>query len=501
MPTNEAPGQFPYTRGIRPEGYRTRPWTMRQYAGFGTAEETNERFRLLLERGQTGLSTAFDLPTQLGLDSDDPLVLGEVGRTGVAIDSLDDMARLFEGIPLDQVSTSMTINAPASLLLLLYELVGEQQGVPADRLSGTIQNDVLKEYAARGNYIFPARPSMRLTVDTFRYAGERLPRFNTISISGYHIREAGSSAAQELGFTLANGIAYVQAALDAGLDVDQFAPRLSFFFNAHNDVFREVAKFRAARRLWAHLMRDRFGARTERAQMLRFHAQTGGSTLTAQQPENNIVRVALQAFAAAAGGCQSLHTNGFDEALALPTERSATLALRTQQILAAESGIIDVPDPFGGSEYVEALTDQIAHAAQALIDEIDAQGGAVAAVESGWMKSAIEEQAFATQRAIESGELVIVGVNRYVGEPEPEGALHRLDPALERRQVDRVQALRARRDAEACERQLSAVLGAAHDPAQNVLLPMRAALAARCTIGEVCGVLRSAWGTHDASLG
>ena len=498
MPTNEAPGEFPYTRGIRAEGYRTRPWTMRQYAGFGTAEETNERFRLLLERGQTGLSTAFDLPTQLGLDSDDPLVLGEVGRTGVAIDSLDDMARLFTGIPLGEVSTSMTINAPASLLLLLYELVGEQQGVPADRLAGTIQNDVLKEYAARGNYIFPARPSMRLTVDTFRYAGERLPRFNTISISGYHIREAGSSAAQELGFTLANGIAYVQAAIEAGLDVDELAPRLSFFFNAHNDVFREVAKFRAARRLWAHVMRDRFGARTERAQMLRFHAQTGGSTLTAQQPENNIVRVALQAFAATAGGCQSLHTNGFDEALALPTERSATLALRTQQILAAESGIVDAPDPFGGSEYVEALTDEIELAAQALIDEIDAQGGAVAAVESGWMKTAIEEQAFATQRAIESGELVIVGVNRYQSDAAPEGELHRLDGSLEHAQVERLRALRASRDALACERALAEVGAAARDPGQNLLVPMRTALAARCTIGEVCGVLRAEWGTHDA---
>ena len=498
MPEPEQPGRFPYTRGIRADGYRARPWTMRQYAGFGSAEETNERFRLLLERGQTGLSTAFDLPTQLGLDSDDPLALGEVGRTGVAIDSLDDMARLFDGIPLGEVSTSMTINAPASVLLLLYELVGELQGVPPERLSGTIQNDVLKEYAARGNYIFPPRPSMRLTVDTFRYAGERLPRFNTISISGYHIREAGSSAEQELGFTLANGIAYVQAAVTAGLDVEQFAPRLSFFFNAHNDVFREVAKFRAARRLWARIMRDRFGAVGERAQMLRFHAQTGGSTLTAQQPINNVVRVALQAFAATAGGCQSLHTNGFDEALALPTEQSATLALRTQQILAAESGITAAPDPFGGSLYVEALTDELERGAAALIAEIDALGGAVAAVESGWMKAAIEDEAFATQQGVESGEIPIVGVNVYTGDPEPERALHRLDPALETRQVERVQALRAARDAEACERTLTDLRAVAGDAERNLLDAMRAALAARCTVGEVCGVLRSEWGTHDA---
>ena len=401
---DERPGEYPYTRGIRADGYATRPWTMRQYAGFASAEETNERFRLLLERGQTGLSVAFDLPTQLGLDSDDPLARGEVGRTGVAIDSLDDMLRLFDGIPLGGVSTSMTINAPAAVLLLLYELAGAEGGVAPADLRGTVQNDVLKEYAARGNYIFPPRPSMRLTVDLFRYCNERLPRFNTISISGYHIREAGSSAAQELGFTLANGIAYVEAALAAGLSVDVFAPRLSFFFNAHNDVFVEVAKFRAARRIWASVMRERFGARDERSLALRFHAQTGGSTLTAQGPLTNVVRVALQAFAATAGGCQSLHTNGYDEALALPTERSATLALRTQQVLLHESGVAAVPDPFGGSEYVEGLTDELEREARALIAEIDERGGAVAAIESGWVKGRIEDEAFAYQRAVERGE-------------------------------------------------------------------------------------------------
>ncbi len=398
---DERPGEYPYTRGIRADGYATRPWTMRQYAGFASAEETNERFRLLLERGQTGLSVAFDLPTQLGLDSDDPLARGEVGRTGVAIDSLDDMLRLFDGIPLGGVSTSMTINAPAAVLLLLYELAGAEGGVAPADLRGTVQNDVLKEYAARGNYIFPPRPSMRLTVDLFRYCNERLPRFNTISISGYHIREAGSSAAQELGFTLANGIAYVEAALAAGLSVDVFAPRLSFFFNAHNDVFVEVAKFRAARRIWASVMRERFGARDERSLALRFHAQTGGSTLTAQGPLTNVVRVALQAFAATAGGCQSLHTNGYDEALALPTERSATLALRTQQVLLHESGVAAVPDPFGGSEYVEGLTDELEREARALIAEIDERGGAVSAIESGWVKGRIEDEAFAYQRAVE----------------------------------------------------------------------------------------------------
>ncbi|MEO9176683.1 MAG: methylmalonyl-CoA mutase family protein [Gaiellales bacterium] len=500
-PDEERPGAYPYTRGIRPDGYRARPWTMRQYAGFASAEETNTRFRLLLARGQTGLSTAFDLPTQLGLDSDDPLALGEVGRTGVAIDSLADMRRLFAEIPLAEVSTSMTINAPSSVLLLLYELVGEEQGVAASALRGTIQNDVLKEYAARGNYIFPPRPSMRLTVDVFRYCRERVQRFNAISISGYHIREAGSSAAQELAFTLANGIAYVDAAVAAGLDVDALAPRLSFFFNAHNDVFVEVAKFRAARRLWAVLMRERFAARDERSLMLRFHAQTGGSTLTAQQPLNNVVRVALQAFSAAAGGAQSLHTNGFDEALALPTEQSATLALRTQQILAAESGITAEPDPFGGSYYVEALTDELCAQATELIAEIDELGGAVAAIESGWMKDRIEQEAFETQRRIESGAQQIVGVNSFVDEGESvEPELQQIDPASEARQVDRLRAHRASRDNDAVERSLAALRVAASEDDAQLCEPLRAALAVGATVGETCGTLRAVWGTYDAVL-
>jgi methylmalonyl-CoA mutase N-terminal domain/subunit len=499
--SEDRPGSFPYTRGIRADGYRARPWTMRQYAGFASAEETNARFRLLLERGQTGLSTAFDLPTQLGLDSDDPLALGEVGRTGVAIDSLADMRRLFADIPLSGVSTSMTINAPAAVLLLLYELVGEEQGVDASALRGTIQNDVLKEYAARGNYIFPPRPSMRLTVDIFRYCRERVPRFNAISISGYHIREAGSSAAQELAFTLANGIAYVEAAVTAGLDVDALAPRLSFFFNAHNDVFVEVAKFRAARRLWAQTMRDRFGARDERSLMLRFHAQTGGSTLTAQQPLNNVVRVALQAFSATAGGAQSLHTNGYDEALALPTEQSATLALRTQQILAAESGVTAEPDPFGGSYYVEALTNELAAQAARLIAEIDELGGAVAAIESGWMKDRIEQEAFETQQRIESGDQQIVGVNCFVDEGEQiEPELQSIDPASEQRQVDRLHAWRAERDQDAVARALAALRAAASEDDARLCEPLRVALAAGATVGETCGTLRAVWGTYDAVL-
>ena len=491
------PGEFPYTRGVRPEGYRSRPWTMRQYAGFSSAEDTNHRFRLLLDRGQTGLSVAFDLPTQLGLDSDDTLALGEVGRTGVAIDSLDDMRLLLDGIPLRDVSTSMTINAPASLLLLLYELVAEEQGVGPEALSGTIQNDILKEYIARGNYIFPARPSMRLTVDTFRYCTERLPRWNTISISGYHIREAGSTAAQELAFTLANGIAYVQAAVDAGLEVDAFARRLSFFFNAHNDFFTEVAKFRAARTLWAEIMRDRFGARDPRSQMLRFHAQTGGSTLTAQQAENNIVRVAVQALSAVCGGAQSLHTNGYDEALALPTERSATIALRTQQILATEAGATATADPLGGSYYIEALTDRLVAEGRELIEEVDRLGGAVAAVESGWVQEAIEQSAFEFHGRVQAGEDVIVGVNRYQsGESEPIELL-RIEPDAEQRQVERTRRVRAERDPAAWESAVAAVRGAAGSDV-NVLPPMREALRVGATVGELCGVLRDAWGTHDA---
>jgi methylmalonyl-CoA mutase, N-terminal domain len=491
------PGDYPYLRGVRPDGYRERPWTMRQYAGFSSAEETNRRFRLLLERGQTGLSVAFDLPTQLGLDSDYPLARGEVGRTGVAIDSLADMEVLLEGIPLADVSTSMTINAPGSLLLLLYELVGERQGVAADGLSGTIQNDILKEYIARGNYIFPARPSMRLTVDTFRYCTERLPRWNTISISGYHIREAGSTAAQELAFTLANGIAYVQAAVDAGLQVDAFARRLSFFFNAHNNFFQEVAKFRAARALWAAIMRERFGARDDRSAMLRFHAQTGGSTLTAQQAENNIVRVAVQAFSAVCGGAQSLHTNGFDEALALPTERSATIALRTQQVLATEAGSTDTADPLAGSYYIEALTDALIAQARELIAEIDRQGGAVAAVESGWVQDQIEQAAFAHHQRVQSGQEVIVGVNRWTTDEEELVELQQIDPEAERRQCARTAEVRAGRDAGATAEALAGVRRAAAGD-ENLLPAMRSALAAYATIGEVCDVLREQWGTFDA---
>src|ERR671914_1734243 len=426
-PRLELPGEYPFTRGPYADMYRGRPWTIRQYAGFASAELTNARFRYLLERGQTGLSVAFDLPTQLGYDSDDPRSLGEVGCTGVAIDSLADMELLFDSIPLGEVSTSMTINAPAALLLLLYELVAEEQGVAGDRLRGTVQNDVLKEYCARGNYIFPPRPSMRLTTDLFGYCHERLPSWNTISISGYHIREAGASAAQELGFTLANGIAYCEAAVAAGLSPDDFGARLSFFFNAHNHFFQEVAKFRAARRLWASIMRDRFGATNPRALALRFHAQTGGSTLTAQQPENNIVRVAIQALSAVGGGAQSVHTNGFDEALALPTERSAKIALRSQQILAHEAGGTDTADPFGGAYFVEALTSELEEAAWELIERIDELGGAVEAIEQGFVQREIEDAAFRYQRQVEAGERVIVGVNQYQEHEEEPIELHRLD--------------------------------------------------------------------------
>jgi methylmalonyl-CoA mutase, N-terminal domain len=493
----EPPGSFPFTRGPYRDMYRGRPWTMRQYAGFGSAEETNARFRTLLARGQTGLSVAFDLPTQLGYDSDDPLAEGEVGRTGVAIDSVDDMGRLLEGIPLDEVSTSMTINAPAALLLLCYELVAAERGIPGDALRGTVQNDVLKEYIARGNYIFPPRPSMRLTTDLFAYCAERIPSWNTISISGYHIREAGSTAAQELAFTLANGIAYCDAAVGAGLSPDEFGTRLSFFFNAHNDVLQEVAKFRAARRLWAEIMRDRFGATSSRAQALRFHAQTGGSTLTAQQPENNLVRVAAQALSAVYGGAQSIHTNGFDEALALPTERAATLALRTQQILMHEAGTTDTADPLGGSWYVEALTDELERLAGELIERIDELGGAVAAIEAGWVQDQIEESAFRWQREVETGERVIVGVNRFTTDEPELVELHRLDPAVERAQRERTQALRTSRDAAAVAAAVAEVARLAETEA-NLMPALRDALSVRATIGELCGALRGLWGTYDA---
>ncbi len=431
--------------------YRGRPWTIRQYAGFASAEETNERFRYLLERGQTGLSVAFDLPTQLGYDSDDPRALGEVGRTGVAIDSLADMELLFREIPLGEVSTSMTINAPASLLLLLYELVAEEQGVEPAALRGTVQNDILKEYIARGNYIFPPRPSMRLTTDLFAYCAERIPRWNTISISGYHIREAGSTAVQEIAFTLANGIAYCEAAVAAGLSPDDFGARLSFFFNAHNHFFQEVAKFRAARRLWAQIMKERFGATNPKALALRFHAQTGGSTLTAQQPESNVVRVAIQALSAVCGGAQSLHTNGFDEALALPTEHSARIALRTQQLLAHEAGGTDTADPLGGAYFIEELTRELEERARELIARVDELGGAVAAVEQGFVQGEIEEAAYRFQQQVETGERVLVGVNRFVEEQAEEIELHRLDPAAERRQLERTARVRAERSAAGAE--------------------------------------------------
>jgi methylmalonyl-CoA mutase, N-terminal domain len=477
--------------------YRGRPWTIRQYAGFGSAEETNERFRYLLGAGQTGLSVAFDLPTQLGYDSDDPRAAGEVGRTGVAIDSLADMETLLDGIPLGEVSTSMTINAPAALLLLLYELVAEQQGVAAAQLRGTVQNDILKEYIARGNYIFPPRPSMRLTTDLFAYCAERIPNWNTISISGYHIREAGSTAVQELAFTLANGIAYCSAAVEAGLSPDEFGARLSFFFNAHNDFFQEVAKFRAARRLWARVMRERFGATNPKALALRFHAQTGGSTLTAQQPENNIVRVAVQALSAVCGGAQSLHTNSFDEALALPTEHAATIALRTQQILATEAGGTDTADPLGGSYFIEALTDELEAGAWELIERVDELGGAVAAVERGFVQGEIDEAAFHYQQEVESGERPIVGVNVFT-EDEDGGRveLHRIDPEAERQQLERTARVRAERNAETAAAALAEVRRTAQGEA-NLLPPIREALRVRCTVGEICEELRAEFGMYD----
>jgi methylmalonyl-CoA mutase, N-terminal domain len=493
----EPPGEYPFTRGPYPDMYRGRPWTIRQYAGFASAEESNARYRYLLDRGQTGLSIAFDLPTQLGYDSDDPRALGEVGRTGVAVDSVADMEILLAGIPLGEVSTSMTINAPASLLLLLYELVAEEQGVGPDALRGTVQNDILKEYIARGNYIFPPRPSMRLTTDLFAYCAERIPRWNTISISGYHIREAGSTAVQELAFTLANGIAYCEAAVEAGLSPDDFGARLSFFFNAHNDFFQEVAKFRAGRRLWARIMRDRFGATNPRALALRFHAQTGGSTLTAQQPENNIVRVAIQALSAVAGGAQSLHTNGYDEALALPTEHAARIALRTQQIIAAEAGTTETADPLGGSYYIEALTDELESRAAELVAQVDEVGGAVAAVESGFVQEEIERAAFEFQRQVEAGERVIVGVNAFEDASDERIELLRIDPAAERRQLERTARLRAERNADEAAGAVAAVRVAARGEA-NMLPPMRDALRARCTVGEICEALREEWGMYDA---
>jgi methylmalonyl-CoA mutase, N-terminal domain len=492
------PGEYPYTRGIHPDMYRGQLWTMRQYAGYASARESNERYRYLLAHGSTGLSMAFDLPTQLGLDSDDPRCLGEVGRTGVAIDSIDDMRTAFDGIPLDQVSTSMTINAPASVLLLLYELVGEEQGVPAEKLRGTTQNDILKEYIARGNFIYPPTGAIRLTTDLFSYCRERIPRWNTISISGYHFREKGCSAVQEVGFTLANGIAYVQAALDAGLQIDEFAPRLAFFFNGHNNVFQEVAKFRAARRMWAKIMRERFQAKDERSWRLRFHTQTGGVTLTAQQPENNIVRVALQGFAAVCGGTQSLHTNGFDEALALPTERAAKIALRTQQILGYEAGAADTVDPFAGSYFVEALTDEIETRATELIDKVDSLGGSIRAID--FIKNEIEESAFGYHERYRTGQDIVVGVNKFVDEGEPEVPdILRVDPESEREQVDRLRAFKDGRDAELVQRRLKEVREAA-DRTDNLLPTLRAALKDRCTLGEVCGAMKDVFGEYQPTF-
>ncbi|MFO7248158.1 MAG: methylmalonyl-CoA mutase family protein [Bacillota bacterium] len=490
------PGEYPFTRGIQPTMYRGRLWTMRQYAGFGTAEETNRRFRYLLEQGQTGLSVAFDLPTQIGYDSDHPMAMGEVGKVGVAIDSLLDMEALFEGIPLDRVSTSMTINAPAAILLAMYIAVGEKQGVPADKLAGTIQNDILKEYIARGTYIFPPKPSMRLITDIFAYCSAHVPKWNTISISGYHIREAGSTAVQEVAFTLANAIAYVEAAIAAGLEVDQFAPRLAFFFNAHNHFFEEIAKFRAARRMWAKIMKERFGAKNPRSMMLRFHTQTGGSTLTAQQPDNNIVRVALQALAAVLGGTQSLHTNARDEALALPTEESARIALRTQQIIAYETGVADTVDPLGGSYFVEALTDRIEEEAWAYIRKIDELGGAVAAIEQGFPQREIRKAAYETQRKIESGELVVVGVNKFRIENEKQPELLRVDPAIAEKQKAKLERLRQTRDNALAAKRLEALRKAARGT-DNLMPYILDAVRAYCTVGEICGVLREEFGEYQ----
>ena len=491
------PGQYPFTRGVQPTMYRGRLWTMRQYAGYATAEESNARYKYLLEQGQTGLSVAFDLPTQIGYDADDPLAEGEVGKVGVSISSLDDMRVLFNDIPLDKVSTSMTINAPAAVLLAMYIAVAKEQGVDPRQLRGTVQNDILKEYIARGTYIFPPRPSMRLVTDLFRYCATEVPKWNTISISGYHIREAGSTAVQEVAFTLANGIAYVQAAIDVGLDVDTFAPRLSFFFNAHNDFLEEIAKFRAARRLWARIMRERFGARNPRSWRLRFHTQTAGCTLTAQQPEINVVRVTLQALAAVLGGTQSLHTNSRDEALWLPTEESVRIALRTQQIIAHESGVANTVDPLAGSYVIEYLTSEIERRAQEYIERIDEMGGALAAIEQGYVQQEIADAAYRYQQAVERGERIVVGVNAYQIE-EAAADLKRLvvDPAVEERQRKRLAELRARRDGERASALLARIEAAARAPDEPLMPLFIAAVEADCTLGEICSVLRQVWGEY-----
>lgn len=492
------PGAFPFTRGIYPGMYTERLWTMRQYAGFGTAAETNARFRSLLASGQTGLSTAFDLPTQMGYDSDHLMAVGEVGRVGVAIDTVDDLAELFREIPLDQVSTSMTINATAAILLAMYIVVGEEQGVHRTALAGTVQNDILKEYIARGTYIYPARPSLRLIADVFRFVADEGMNFNPISISGYHMREAGATAAEELGFTLANGLEYVRVALGAGLDLAAFAPRLSFFFASHNDLFEEVAKFRAARRLWARLLRERHGADAA-VSRLRFHTQTGGVTLQAQQPLNNVVRVTVQALAAVLGGTQSLHTNGYDEALSLPTEASATLALRTQQVLGYESGMADAVDPLAGSYYVEQLTDRLEADARALIEQVDALGGAAAAVEQGYFQKAIADSAWRQQQAQERGERVVVGVNRFTDDsPEPDVVVPDFS-AFARQQIERLEQARARRDQAAVSRTLAALGDAASSPADRLMPRVLDCVRARATVGEISDVLRAAWGVYRAA--
>jgi methylmalonyl-CoA mutase N-terminal domain/subunit len=494
-----APGEYPYTRGIRPNMYRGRFWTMRQYAGYATAEESNARYKYLLAQGTTGLSVAFDLPTQIGLDSDDPLAAGEVGKVGVAIDSVEDMLALFDGIPLDTVSTSMTINATASTLLCLYLAVAKRQVVAFDKVSGTIQNDILKEYIARGTYIYPPGPSLRLVTDTFAFCAREVPNWNTISISGYHIREAGSTAAQEVAFTLADAIAYVEAALEAGLRIDEFAPRLSFFFNAHNNLLEEIAKFRAARRLWARTMRERFNARDPRSLMLRFHTQTAGSTLTAQQPAVNVVRTTIQALAAVLGGTQSLHTNAMDEALSLPTAEAARLALRTQQVIAHESGVADLVDPLGGSYAIEHLTDEIERRASDYIKKIDNMGGMLRAIETGYVQREIQDAAYDYQRAVETGEHTVVGVNRFQSEEESSVPLLRVDPAIEQEQVERVRALRARRDAERAEIGLVKLEEAARGT-ENLLPHILACVEALVTVGEISHRLRRVWGEYREAV-
>ncbi len=498
------PGAYPFTRGVSPSMYRGRLWTMRQYAGFGSAQESNVRYRYLLAQGQTGLSVAFDLPTQLGYDADDPLAQGEVGRVGVSASTLDDIRTLFMGIPLDQVSISMTINAPAAILLAMVVALAKERGTDLNKLRGTVQNDILKEYVARGLYIFPPHPSMRLVADLMRYGAEHLPRWNTISVSGYHIREAGATAVQEVAFTLANAITYVQTAIQAGLDVDAFGPRLSFFFSAHNDFLEEIAKFRAARRLWARIMRERFGARSPRAWTLRFHTQTAGGTLTAQQPENNVVRVALQALAAVLGGTQSLHTNSRDEALWLPTENSARIALRTQQIIAHESGVTSIVDPFGGSYFMEYLTTQIERGALDYIDQIGALGGALRAIEQGYLQQEIADAAYQHQQAVERDERVIVGVNAYQDDLDADQApaLERLilDPEVEEHQRSQLLALRAERDAERVSAALDHIAAAARDDDEPLMGLFVAAVEAGCTLGEICGVLRKAWGEYRSPV-